>query len=206
MRRYEVCSPVTDHPGFVTDGLPPCDASAAFPYFGELGFCNYAGVEGNAIAIDEILEHHKLGHLMRFDTIELTEVYVGGEVVLSKIGIVTKSRAGKTSHRMILDTKASNLKGCSIKGQRVLLPRLMDPILHSLNLLSSCPDDEEVEYFVLDFSKAFGRFPSIDGNSASSSQDWKSTRFRSISSFCERHRAPEEPRCRGRGLQLWSCD
>ena len=74
--------------------------------------------------------------------------------MLSKIGIVSKTRAGKTTHRMILDTKASHLKHASVKSQRVLLPRLMDVIVQSLNLMGTCAEGEDMEWFVLDFSKA----------------------------------------------------
>ena len=86
---------------------------------GEESFSNYNGVDYNPIAIDELKEHIKLGHLKESNSLKEVEEFVGGSAVFSKIGIVTKVRAGKTTHRMILDTKASFLKECSIGAQRV---------------------------------------------------------------------------------------
>ena len=76
-------------------------------------------------------------------------------VILSKIGIISKMRAGKMKHRMILDTKAAGLKQASRKGQRVILPRLLDAILQALRLMGECEDGEGVEWMVLDFTDAF---------------------------------------------------
>ena len=126
---------------------------------GEESFRNYSGVDNNPIAVDELKEHVKLGHLKEFTSLEDVRKFVGGEPVLSKIGIVTKTRAGKETHRMILDTKESHLKECSVKSQRVLLPRLLDSILNGLKIMGECSEDESIEWFVLDFSKAFWQIP-----------------------------------------------
>ena len=88
---------------------------------GEDSFANYSGFDGNPIAVNELKEHINLQHLKVFDSISEVEQYVCGKPVLNKIGIVSKTRAGVTSHRMILDTKASGLKHASHKSQRVLL-------------------------------------------------------------------------------------
>ena len=75
--------------------------------------------------------------------------------MLSNIGIVTKMRAGKVKNRMILDTKVAFIKYVSRKGQRVILPRLLDAILQALCLMGDCKTGEGVEWLVLDFTDAF---------------------------------------------------
>ena len=56
---------------------------------------------------------------------------------------------------MILDTKAALIKYVSRKGQRVILPRLLDAILQALRLMGDCKTGEGVEWMVLDFTDAF---------------------------------------------------
>ena len=123
------------------------------------GFANYGGIEGNPVVVEEIANHLKAGHILAFDTLEELAAFLGENLILSKIGIVTKTRAGKTKHRFILDTKASNIKGGSNKCQRVLQPRLLDAIMQGLRLQENCDSHEEVEWFVLDFSEAFWQLP-----------------------------------------------
>ena len=60
---------------------------------------------------------------------------------------------------MILDTKASNVKHCSAKFQRVLLPRILDAILKAMHLLDCCESGEEVDFFVLDYTDAYWQVP-----------------------------------------------
>ena len=122
-------------------------------------FNNYAGVDENPTATDEIELRLLQGHLKAFDTAIELEQFVGATkelpAILSKIGIITKMRAGKTKHRMILDTKAAFIKYVSRKGQRVILPRLLDAILQALRLMGDCKTGEGVEWLVLDFTDAF---------------------------------------------------
>ena len=88
-------------------------------------FANYAGVEGDEVALKDITSHLQRGHLKAFGSIgELTRFLNGAKPILSKIGIITKERQGKVKKRLILDTKASFIKQCSAKHQRVLLPRI----------------------------------------------------------------------------------
>ena len=103
------------------------------------------------------------GHLIAFDTHEELSQYVGGEPILSKIGLIEKVRNGKKKVRMILGTKQSKVKLITGKAQRVTLPRLFDAVLHLLFLMSltfgtDAPPDE-VGAFVLDFSDAFWQVP-----------------------------------------------
>ena len=56
---------------------------------------------------------------------------------------------------MILDTRVSLIKLCSRKGQRVILRRLLHAIMQALKLMDGCDLDEDVDWFVLDFTDAF---------------------------------------------------
>ena len=76
-------------------------------------------------------------------------------MIMSRVGIDTYVRAGKTMHRMILDSKADGIKNASRKGKRVILPRILDAILQPLRLMGECEDGEGVEWMVLDFTDAF---------------------------------------------------
>ncbi len=62
--------------------------------------------------------------------------FVGGAPVLSKLGLILKTRNKVTKARMILDTNASGIKYVTGKSQRVILPRLFDAVLRMLCLMS----------------------------------------------------------------------
>ena len=133
---------------------------------GDDHFAKYSWLEGNPVALDEISEHIQAGHIRPSKSLDAVQSFVGGPVVLSKIGIITRTRANRATHRMILDTNQSDLKKCSVKAQRVLLPRLLDVVVQSLCLQSKCTVGEDIEWLVLDFSKAIPTFitwsPRID--------------------------------------------
>lgn len=106
------------------------------------------------------MEHLKAGHLRAFDSVDqLTSFLDDALPVLSKIGIITKERLGKVKKRIILDTKASFIKQCSAKHQRVLLPRILDAVLQAIRRYSTCTDQQSMEWFVLDFTEAFWQIP-----------------------------------------------
>lgn len=108
----------------------------------EATFRNYAGVEDNVETEAELRSHISNKHIVSFGTYnELTEYVGGGKVILNKIGLIEKIRNGKKKVRMILDTKASDVKRITGKAQRVMLPRLYDAILHLLYLMALLAGD-----------------------------------------------------------------
>ena len=123
-------------------------------------FTNYAGVEGDEQAKADILAHVNKGHMKAFESVaELSEFLDGALPVLNKIGIISKQRMGKIKKRIILDTKASFVKQCSAKHQRVILPRILDAIMQATKRHSTCTEDQSMEWFVLDFTEAFWQMP-----------------------------------------------
>jgi hypothetical protein len=124
------------------------------------GFTNYSGVEAHEVTEAELSQHICKGHIEAFDSMEDLRARVCGDPVLSKLGLIIKTRNGKTKARMILDTKASGIKYVTGKSQRVILPRLFDAVLRLLGLMSSAQKvGGEVSAFVLDFSDAFWQIP-----------------------------------------------
>lgn len=122
-------------------------------------FVNYAGVDTDGTAEKEVRAHLQKDHLKAFDTLEELRAFLGEAPILNKIGLIIKTRCGITKTHMILDTKVSSLKECSTKSQRVLLPRLLDAIVQALEVYSKCTLEEDLEFFVLDFSEAFWQVP-----------------------------------------------
>ena len=113
--------------------------------------------------------HLDKGHLSAFNSYNELWEYVGGKPILSKLGLIVKTRNGVESARTILDTKESDVKRITAKTQRVILPRIFDAVLRMLSLLSRCAVEEKqvvqpknvvsVKAFVLDFSEAFWQMP-----------------------------------------------
>ncbi len=126
-------------------------------------FCNYSGVEEHAVTEAELTQHIEKGHIASFDSIAALRAFVQGDPVLSKLGLILKTRNGVTKARMILDTKASGIKYVTGKSQRVTLPRLFDAVLRLLFLLSiATAAGGEVSAFLLDFTDAFWQVPIAD--------------------------------------------
>ena len=88
---------------------------------------------------------------MAMDSFEELREWLGGEPVLNKLGLILKTRNGKTNARMTLDAKQSKVKEATVKGQRVILPRLLDAVLRQLNQLRK-PGPYKTGFAVLRFN------------------------------------------------------
>ena len=120
-------------------------------------FSNYAGVESDDTAPTEVLKHAAQGHVKIFETLEELRHFLDGqEPILNKIGIIVKQQGNTVKKRMILDTKQSKIKQASTKGQRVLLPRVLDAVMNGMRLLEQCGQNEHVDWFVLDYQDQMG--------------------------------------------------
>jgi hypothetical protein len=126
-------------------------------------FANYAGVETHEVTESELSQHVAKGHIASFNSMAELRERVGGDPVLSKLGLIIKTRNGKAKARLILDTKQSGIKYVTGKCQRVTLPRLFDAVLRLLSLMALTPSlGGDVSAFVLDFSDAFWQIPIAD--------------------------------------------
>jgi hypothetical protein len=117
-------------------------------------------VDEDGTAEKEVAEHLRKQHLKAFGTLDELRLFLNGaEPILNKIGLIIKTRNGVRKVRMILDTKVSGLKSCSLKSQRVILPRLLDAIVQGMHGYAACSGDEGMDWFVLDYSEAFWQVP-----------------------------------------------
>ena len=75
--------------------------------------------------------------------------------------MIVKGREGIIKKRIIVDTKESKLKEAIEKGQRVVMPRLLDAVYSTLQQLSVSDADplSLKEHSVLDFCEAFWQLP-----------------------------------------------
>ena len=65
----------------------------------------------------------------------------GEQLVLSKIEVITKERAGKVKKRIVLNTKKSRVAESSSKIERVVLPRALDSVWDLLDLMAEAGID-----------------------------------------------------------------
>ena len=99
------------------------------------------------------------GYLAAFDDLASCERYLGAKPVLSKIGCITRQRMGKIKRRLIVDSKRSGVSRAAGLGFRSVLPRMLDLVFESLEMMADLPADEDIEFLVLDFIDAFWLLP-----------------------------------------------
>ena len=125
--------------------------------------CAYSSVESDDVAWEEISTLVQRGWLREFPTLAAVTEFLGETPVLSKFGMVIRTRAGRTKRRLILDSKVSGVSGAASKLERILLPRLLDVAVDVLELLMANPgqpgNDVDTEFMVLDFQEAYWHMP-----------------------------------------------
>ena len=125
------------------------------------GFCNYSGVEGDPEVAAELQRLISLGYAREFDSLSAAESLTKGKIVLSKIGVIKKIRAGIMKLRMVVDSKASKVSKATRKFERTTLPRVLDVVQDHLKLLAVAQTlrgqgvDAESECLIADFKDAF---------------------------------------------------
>ena len=130
---------------------------------------NYSGVEENDEAASLIKDYADKDYLATFNSLEEVRKYVGGDPVVSKLGVVVKWVWNPTMHewkkkvRIILDNKESGVTAKAERTHRSTLPRASNAIKGILGLMEPSEwevgDDEEVELFIADVSDAFWLVP-----------------------------------------------
>ena len=165
---------ITEHPGqpsVYPDAREPIDAidleDQTFEAPDER--CSYAAVEASDYAWQEMGRLADLGYLDKCESLDVCMQKLGGEVpVVSRFGLVTRTRFGKTKHRVILDNRESGVTAVARKNQRILLPRATDLVFDVLRMqadwaehsdVALAQEDGLVEAMVLDVSDAFWALP-----------------------------------------------
>jgi hypothetical protein len=119
-------------------------------------FVNYAGIDQDESAWEEIQGLLSKDRVAEFGSYEAVVEYLECRPTLSRVGIIEKFTAGKVKRRVIVDSKASGVSSGARKSERIVLPRLLDVINDSLYQLGHANQlGSSTELFVLDFSDAF---------------------------------------------------
>lgn len=92
---------------------------------------------------------------MDFDSYENLAQWLGDRPHLSKLGMITKEKDGKTKRRLILDCKQSHVNDKACSGGKLLLPRISDAIDDALYLMHQCQPNDGIEWLVPDFSTMY---------------------------------------------------
>ena len=98
---------------------------------------------------------------------------------MTHIRVLSKFRYGKVKHRIIFDAKESGLSSATSNPERVLLPRVADILVDTMELLRNLNPNGFMEFLVLDFSEAFWQLPTHPKNKDSLLQ-----RFRAKPILC----------------------
>ena len=122
-------------------------------------FTNYATVGGDPAAVAGAQRLIDADFVKVLDAIDKVRECVGGEPVVSKLGMITNITAKATKRRLILDCKVSGCSANTTQWGRSILPRVADVIQDALYLQSMCRSGEEVAYMVLDMQDAFWLIP-----------------------------------------------
>ena len=111
-----------------------------------------------SLAIAEFNTFVEKGFVLVFDRFDDVTSYLGCEPVLSMVRVISKERGGKLKHRVVFDAKASGVSAASSNVESVQLPRLLDVIFDTLEVLNE-HDASSASYFILDFEDAFWQIP-----------------------------------------------
>ena len=142
--------------------VDPVEANSVFPavtfdakFTGVVDPDDYSTADVDQEAMSEIRSFAEAGWLSEFDTIGELESSLGGPAVISPFHVVVKHRSGKIKRRLILDLRRSGISARTRHTHRVVLPSISDAVQDALRLLSTAAEDEQVEFFILDFQNAF---------------------------------------------------
>ena len=122
-------------------------------------FANYEGFDTDDDAFKELMGFVAQSKLRAYPSLAACKRDLGHEPVLSRFGLIVKTKNGKTKRRIILDCKQSGLSKKTARRFRVILPRLTDAVRDVLILMANMMTDEQAEEFIIDFSDAFWNMP-----------------------------------------------
>ncbi len=122
-------------------------------------FVNYEGVEEDDDVFLELKGLVDSGKLLALDSMDEVRRLVGDKITLSKVGCIKKESHGLIKKRIIVDAKQSGISGSTAKCERIVLPRLSDPVFQALHQMRVAKPGEDTEMAVLDFKDAFFLMP-----------------------------------------------
>ena len=117
------------------------------------------GIEDDPLLASTVQGYVDKGYLLAFDDLDSCRRYLGADPVISKLGCITRRRFGKTKRRLILDSKRSGVSRAAGVAYRSVLPRVLDLVFDTLEMMVDIPSDEDILFMVLDFIDAFWLLP-----------------------------------------------
>ena len=123
---------------------------------------NYEGLEESEEAAAEIAKHANAGRLRVCDSLDKVKEFLGADPVVSKLGLIVKTKAGVTKRRLILDAKESKVSLATAREERIVNPKVLDAVNDALALLAA-NQDQSAE--VIDISDAFWLIPLLPSES-----------------------------------------
>ena len=120
---------------------------------------NYGSVDDDDMAEPEVDRLIATGFVKAFDNYNSFVTWLNGKPHLSKMGMITKEKDGRTKRRLILDCKESRVNERARKGGKLILPRVSDVVDDTLYLMRQCTAGQQVEWLILDFTDWFFNVP-----------------------------------------------
>jgi len=113
------------------------------------------------IALEKFQEYKDKNYVKEFGTYEELVDFLDGETpVISDVHVITKVRAGRTKHRIILNCRKAGLTRSSQRAERSILPRVTDAVADVMGLsLNESLGALLIQLGVLDFADAFWLIP-----------------------------------------------
>ena len=151
MKRTGIFPPVPD------DRVPLLD-----PLTYSHGWQNYQSAEADPEVVRTLIaEMTEAGWCREFDSLkELSGALDGAQPLFSKLGLISKARDdGSLKHRMIWDLLRSNINASATQSERIILPRLIDLVNDTVDLMTAAGEGEEVWIFIMDVKNAFHLLP-----------------------------------------------
>ena len=130
-------------------------------------FVNYKGVDEDPDAATVIDGYIAKNYLKVFSDLESVKRYVGGDPIVSKLGLVVKDKVNPTTGkitkkvRIILDNKQSGVTKSASRTHRSTLPRATHAIGGALSLMDKQGPKRKraVRFLIADVSDAFWLIP-----------------------------------------------
>jgi len=126
---------------------------------------NYASAEAEPGIVQDIIKNMRSeGWIHEFTSMDEVLTFLQTErVYLSKIALISKIRDdGSWKHRLIWDLLRSQVNSLATQGERIILPRIIDLVNDSLDLMANKNDTDELHYFIIDIANAFHLLPLME--------------------------------------------
>ena len=92
---------------------------------------NYEGLEESEEAAAEIAKHATAGRRRVYDSLDKVKEFLGADPVVSKLGLIVKTKAGIAKRRLIQNAKESTVSLATAREERTVNPEVLDAVNHA---------------------------------------------------------------------------